>query len=78
MRAQLGLPLEKKIVLFVGNLVDVKGLTYLIEAAAFLSKERKDLLFLIIGEGKRKERLQPDDPERSPSGGRSTARPEAS
>jgi glycosyltransferase involved in cell wall biosynthesis len=56
-RGQLGLPLEKKIVLFVGNLVDVKGLSYLIEAAALLSKERNDLLFLILGEGPRKERL---------------------
>ncbi len=56
-RAQLGLPLQKKIVLFVGNLVDVKGLPYLIEAAAFLLEARKDLLFLIIGEGRRKEAL---------------------
>jgi glycosyltransferase involved in cell wall biosynthesis len=56
-RAQLGLPSERRIVLFVGNLVDVKGLRYLIEAAALLSRERKDLLFLVIGDGPLKEGL---------------------
>jgi glycosyltransferase involved in cell wall biosynthesis len=56
-RANLGLPLQKKIVLFVGNLVDVKGLPYLIEAAAVLSRNRNDLLFLILGDGPQKERL---------------------
>jgi glycosyltransferase involved in cell wall biosynthesis len=56
-RARLGLPLQKKIVLFVGNLVDVKGLPYLIEAAALLSTKRRDILFLIIGEGHRRQDL---------------------
>ena len=56
-RARLGLPPQKKIALFVGNLVDVKGLPYLIEAAALSTKVRKDLLFLIVGEGPHKQAL---------------------
>lgn len=56
-RAQLRLPIEKRIVLFVGNLVDVKGLPYLIEAASFLLKTRRDLLFLLLGDGERKNKL---------------------
>jgi glycosyltransferase involved in cell wall biosynthesis len=57
-RAALGLPLEKRIVLFVGNLVDVKGLDYLVESARLLSRKRHDLLFLILGDGPLKHALQ--------------------
>ena len=42
----------KKIVYSAGRLSEVKGFTYLIEAAAILKKNRNDLIFVISGEGK--------------------------
>jgi glycosyltransferase involved in cell wall biosynthesis len=44
-------------ILFVGNLVPRKGLTYLIEAAKKIVKERKKVKFLIAGEGPLKNQL---------------------
>ncbi|MEK7703134.1 MAG: glycosyltransferase family 4 protein [Nitrospirota bacterium] len=57
-REQLGLPIEKKVVLFVGGLVPVKGLPFLMEAARLLIKKNKDLIFLMIGDGKDRKSLQ--------------------
>lgn len=50
-RLKLGLKANCRIILFVGRLIEVKGLRYLIEAVANLTKERKDLKLLIVGEG---------------------------
>jgi teichuronic acid biosynthesis glycosyltransferase TuaC len=57
-RTKLGIPQNKKILLFVGNLVDIKGVNYLIEAMAKIIKQEKDVLLIIIGEGDRKEKLK--------------------
>ncbi len=57
-REKLGLPADKKIVLFVGALKPVKGLVYLVEAALILRKLRHDLLFLILGEGPEEQFLK--------------------
>ncbi len=38
-------------VLFVGRLVEKKGVTYLLEAMAEVAKERKDVRLVLIGEG---------------------------
>lgn len=48
----LGLPLEKKIILTIGNLEEVKGHKYLIESIQKIAKRRKDILCIIIGSGK--------------------------
>ncbi len=57
-RENLGLPQDKKIILFIGHLVKVKGLRYFILAALSLLKKRSDLLFLIVGEGSDRGMLQ--------------------
>lgn len=41
----------KKCVLFVGRLIPRKGLPFLIEAAEQIVKERKDVAFVIVGDG---------------------------
>ena len=43
---------SKKIIYSAGRLAEVKGFTYLIEAAAILKKKRDDLIFVVSGEGK--------------------------
>jgi glycosyltransferase involved in cell wall biosynthesis len=50
-RSLLNLPLNKKIILTVGSLTEVKGHTYLIDAAYVISKTRQDIIFIIIGTG---------------------------
>lgn len=57
-RQKLELPLNKKILLSVGNLVDVKGHTYLIDAMNIVLKKRNDVILMIIGSGPLKEQLQ--------------------
>lgn len=58
-RTQLGLPLDKKIILNVGNLYgEVKGHKYLIEAMSKVVEKRKDVLCLIVGGGKLENRLK--------------------
>lgn len=50
-RRQLGLPLDARIILFAGALVPVKGLEYLLEAAAQLKSGYSNLFIAIVGEG---------------------------
>jgi glycosyltransferase involved in cell wall biosynthesis len=57
-REKLGLPLNKKILLSIGNLVDAKGHTYLISAMSLVLRKRKDVLLIIVGSGSLKELLQ--------------------
>jgi len=57
-RTQLGIPLNKKILLTVGNLVEIKGHKYLIDALKLLKKRRNDFICYIIGEGILKFALQ--------------------
>jgi len=57
-RQKLGLPLNKKIVLNVANLVPVKGQSYLIEAMEKVVKHRKDVLCVIVGDGMLKKDLE--------------------
>lgn len=57
-RAKLNLPLDKKIIITVGNLAVVKGYDYSIEAMARVIKRRKDILYIIVGSGQLKDKLQ--------------------
>lgn len=50
-RKKLSLPLDKKIVGFVGNLIEVKGADRLPAIAKELMKLRSDVFFLIVGDG---------------------------
>jgi len=55
-RKKLGLPVDNKIVLYVGNFVQVKGVDVLVEAFArlrvsALSRSRVDALLLLVGDG---------------------------
>jgi glycosyltransferase involved in cell wall biosynthesis len=57
-RQSLGLPQDKKIVLFAGNLEEVKGIRFLIESWRRLVKKfDKKIILVIIGEGKEKRGL---------------------
>lgn len=57
-RRVLGLPLDRKILLTVGNLVEVKGHRYLVEAMGQVVKEREDVLCVIVGSGPLKGQLE--------------------
>lgn len=54
----LNLPFDKKIILTVGNLVEIKGHKYLIEAMQKIVKRRKDVLCIIVGGGELKGKLE--------------------
>lgn len=56
-RRKLSLPLDKKILLTVGNLKPVKGQKYLVKAAKKVIKKNKDLLFIVIGDGPERDNL---------------------
>ncbi len=57
-RKYLNLPLDKKIILTVGNLVEIKGHEYLINSIKEMINYRKDILCIIIGTGKLKNKLE--------------------
>lgn len=57
-RKTLNLPPDKMIILTVGNLVEIKGHKYLIEAINEVVKYRKDVLCIIVGGGKLKGKLE--------------------
>jgi len=58
-REVLDLPLDKKLILNIGNTYsEVKGHKYLIEAISKIVMERKDILCIIIGSGKLQARLE--------------------
>ena len=50
-RPALGLPADKKVIVYVGRLSEEKGLPTLIEAARLLQKQRKDFLLCLVGDG---------------------------
>ena len=57
-RKILNLPINKRIILTVGNLEEVKGHKYLIEAMQEVVKHKKDVLCIIVGSGKLKNKLE--------------------
>lgn len=57
-RSRLGLPNDKKIVLFAGGFVHVKGIPYLINAVAQIVEKYKDILLVLVGDGELKPELQ--------------------
>lgn len=57
-RKTLNLLPGKKIILTVGNLVEIKGHQHLIKAVSEIVKNRKDILCIIIGSGELKNKLE--------------------
>lgn len=57
-RNSLNLPNNKKILISVGNLVEIKGYNYLIDAIEQIVRFRKDIICLIIGSGPFKEKIE--------------------
>lgn len=49
---------NKKVILYVGRLIDLKGVDYLIKAFYKLRKECKDAVLLVVGEGPEKSKLE--------------------
>jgi glycosyltransferase involved in cell wall biosynthesis len=54
----LRLPTEKKIVLSIGNLEEVKGHRNLVDAMEHVVKKRKDVICFIVGNGKLEDDLK--------------------
>jgi glycosyltransferase involved in cell wall biosynthesis len=57
-RKNLNLPKDKKNLLSVGNLLEVKGYKYLIEAVNEIVKYRKEILVIIVGFGHLKKKME--------------------
>lgn len=56
-RARLGLPVQGRLLIGVGNLLELKGHHLLVEALALLSTEMPDLTLAVIGEGPQRAEL---------------------
>jgi len=50
-RKKLGIPLDKKIIVGVGNLVEKKGFIYLIRAVNIIKEKNKNIKVYIVGKG---------------------------
>ena len=57
-RRELGIDINKKVILFVGNLKPVKGLIYLIEAFAGIVDCSQNIVLILIGAGELKKELE--------------------
>ncbi len=57
-RSHLGLPPDKRIILFVGNLTENKGLHPLLKAFQTVHRSRKDVLLALVGQGLLEAELQ--------------------
>ncbi len=57
LRAQLGIPMEDKVILYSGNLGEKQGLEIILDIADDF-RQQKDVHFLIVGSGGAKEKLQ--------------------
>jgi len=58
MSAELALPPKGKIILFVGRLLELKGLSYLIEAVRRLAAKQREFTLYLIGEGAQRQRYE--------------------
>lgn len=57
-RQKLALPPKGKIILFVGRLLELKGLSYLIEAVRRLAAKQREFTLYLIGEGAQRQRYE--------------------
>ena len=57
-KVNLHLSNNKKIILYIGRFVEVKGLEYLVEAFSFLEREDKSVVLLIVGYGPLEDKIK--------------------
>lgn len=57
-KTQLGLPQDRNIILFVGNLIDIKGVHCLVESLPSIVVSHKDVLCVLVGEGEMRTELE--------------------
>jgi len=57
-RQKLGLPINKKVILYVGNLVKIKGIHTLVESCRILHSRMPDFFVLIVGDGIERAKLE--------------------
>jgi glycosyltransferase involved in cell wall biosynthesis len=57
-KREVGLPLDRKIILAVGILEEVKGHRYLLEAISAVIRKKNDILCVIVGEGSERSALE--------------------
>jgi glycosyltransferase involved in cell wall biosynthesis len=57
-RQKLAIPQNGTILLFVGRLLDLKGVTYLIEAARQLAEKQQEFTLYMVGEGEQRQRYE--------------------
>ncbi len=57
-RKKLDLPINKKVILYVGNLVKIKGIYTLIESCRILYSRTPDFFVLIVGNGIEREKME--------------------
>jgi len=57
-RKKLSLPSDKKIIIFVGLIIPVKGVKYLISAAPAIIEKNKNTLFLFVGDGTERKHIE--------------------
>jgi len=59
-RRNLGLDLQLKAIVFVGRLVQIKGVKHLIDAAERLSRKRQDFVVYLLGDGHLRDACESD------------------
>ena len=57
-RIRLGLPIDRKIIMYIGNIVPVKGTDILVESMNELVRKRDDVDLYLVGSGVLKEKLR--------------------
>jgi glycosyltransferase involved in cell wall biosynthesis len=58
LRNQNNLPANSKIIIFVGDLIKRKGVSYLIEALVILRKQFQEFMAIIVGNGEERQSLE--------------------
>lgn len=58
LKKSLGIPLDKKVILFAGHLVERKGVEYLLKALKIVLSKEKGLVCYIIGKGPLEQKLK--------------------
>jgi len=58
MRKSIGINKDSKMLVTVGNLIEQKGYTYLVDAMEKVVEENKDVKLVIVGEGEKRKELE--------------------
>ena len=58
LRKELGIPVDHSVICTIAHLEEHKGVKYLLESASLLLQSRNDVSFLVVGEGRLKEKLK--------------------